>query len=235
MNFIPPHQSNQHKQDRIHEKFMHRETIISREIKLLKNKFEVLEKNRQFKTMLQKSGADSSANDDLNSGLDSSFDEAAHRKRSETGTMLTVSEIDSFGVGAGGGGADGANMDDKLRGLGSSVGAKSVRIKMSNLSGLSQVFSPLLGSLGKRRRGGNGSRSRRKSNKVSSIMTTDAGDSAANELMTAAVNQLQDQSQLASNHSNPAAGAAGESTDSRFVVSSPATKKPSFFGRLFKR
>lgn len=34
---------------------MHRETTVSRDIKLLKNKFELLEKNRQFRSILQKS------------------------------------------------------------------------------------------------------------------------------------------------------------------------------------
>lgn len=37
------------------DKFMHRETTVSRDIKLLKNKFDLLEKNRQFKVILQKS------------------------------------------------------------------------------------------------------------------------------------------------------------------------------------
>lgn len=36
---------------------MHRETTVSREIKLIKNKFELLEKSRQFKSILQKSNA----------------------------------------------------------------------------------------------------------------------------------------------------------------------------------
>jgi len=54
----------------MHEKFMHRETIISREIKLLKNKFELLEKNRQFKSILQKSNSSSENNQDPSAYLD---------------------------------------------------------------------------------------------------------------------------------------------------------------------
>lgn len=141
---------------------MHRETIISREIKLLKNKFEALEKNRQFRSMLQKSSqavaSGDSANDDLTSGLDGSS-ELSSRKRSET-TTVQACELDSLGRSGELGGALSAGAD-------SSKGAgKSVRIKMSRLGGLGRLFAPLFGS---RRRHRVGSRMRRKSNRVSSV------------------------------------------------------------------
>jgi hypothetical protein len=167
---------------------MHRETIISREIKLLKNKFEILEKNRQFRGMLQKStsvSADGAGapSEDLISGLEGSAD-GANRKRSETGTMLTMSELDSFG-------AAGLADDRRQTMITSSSSAKgarkSVRIKMSNLGGgLGQIFGPLLRLTSRPKRRAMASRSkRRKSNKVSSI--TSASDNVNSELGAAAL------------------------------------------------
>lgn len=174
---------------------MHRETIISREIKLLKNKFEALEKNRQFRGMLQKStlSGDTPANDDLNSGLDGSAD-GLGRKRSETGTTLTASELDSLGAGGGGalgvggalgggvGGGGGGGLGEDKRQAGASSGGggrKNVRIKMSNLGALSQILEPLFRFTSRRKRGLT-RRARRKSNRVSSILG--ASDNATDEL-----------------------------------------------------
>lgn len=50
---------------------MHRETTVSRDIKLLKNKFELLEKNRQFKSVLQKSGQNKKSSDNNEDGNES--------------------------------------------------------------------------------------------------------------------------------------------------------------------
>lgn len=225
---------------------MHRETIISREIKLLKNKFEVLEKNRQFRGMLQKSTLNSgdSANvpsDDLNSGLEGSTD-GTDRKRSETGTTLTGSELDPFGVGSGG---------DRRQQAGSSPGGgKSVRIKMSNLSGLSQMFEPLL-RFGSRRRSRNAARrGRRKSNKVSSIMAPSDSEPSdelkalakatgpnSNHLpMDSATLNQADNSETGS-APNTVADADGGELTSQLLNSSAAkikSKKPSLFSRLFR-
>lgn len=161
------------KHDRIHEKFMHRETIISREIKLLKNKFELLEKNRQFRSLLsQKSNgaSDLGARDDsdLISGLDSS--DFMARKRSETGTTITTTTTsttandDEQGIGK----LSGA---DASKGSGAKrSGGKNVRIRMSKLETIGQIFGPLL----KFTTGHKGSKAlqqrRQKSNKVASII-----------------------------------------------------------------
>lgn len=138
---------------------MHRETIISREIKLLKNKFEILEKNRQFRTMFQKSNqilSGDSANDDLIGGsLDESGD-LMSRKRSETTTM------DSLGV-------DRARMSSSLVGAEKSrfvSSTKGLGMNMSKLRGLTKILAPLFGP-SKRRSAS--SRVPRRNNKVSSI------------------------------------------------------------------
>lgn len=74
---------------------MHRETTISREIKLLKNKFELLEKNRQFRSILQKSNSNnltitSDNNEDL---LES--DEL--RRKSEATSEANLSQSERLG------------------------------------------------------------------------------------------------------------------------------------------
>lgn len=65
------------------DKFMHRETTISRDIKLLKTKFEILEKNRQFRSLLQQSksnekSGDTGSTNDTASGLDGSRSSLIH-------------------------------------------------------------------------------------------------------------------------------------------------------------
>lgn len=140
---------------------MHRETTISREIKLLKNKFELLEKNRQFRSILQKTSNTSSGSnmmnttggdnsDDLASGLDSND---FSRTRSEA-----TSEADSRRQSS-----SQPQLQQQGQQQSSSKGTKNVRIKLSKLGTLSQIFAPLWRT---RRRP---TRVRRKSNKVSSI------------------------------------------------------------------
>lgn len=144
---------------------MHRETTISREIKLLKNKFELLEKNRQFRSILQKSNTQSGNpnlsdinNEDLASGLDSS--------ELQTNRSGATSEADSM-----------LQLEHKLGNVSGLRGssrlplgaAKSVRIKLTKLNSLSQLISPIVsvfGSSSSRRRS---TGKRRKSNRVSSI------------------------------------------------------------------
>lgn len=90
------------KHDRIHEKFMHRETVISREIKLLKNKFELLEKNRQFKSILQKSASSASHGLSVGASLDAANDDTLSAGRDAAGGESTstsnVLDADTFGL-----------------------------------------------------------------------------------------------------------------------------------------
>lgn len=102
---------------------MHRETTISREIKLLKNKFELLEKSRQFRSILQKSNSSNNAsdiNEDLASGLD-----PTNASRSEANSV-----------------ADSLTIEKQTK---VQKSTKSVRIKLPKLrSPLGQLFSPIL-------------------------------------------------------------------------------------------
>lgn len=134
---------------------MHRETTISREIKLLKNKFELLEKNRQFRSILQKSSNNSQTsnsnvtcdtNDDLTNGLD--HPNVLQRTKSEA-----ISETDSFMTDK----RQASLSQQKLR------GSKNVRIKLSKLNTISRLFAPLFRNIKAP------VRVRRKSNKISSV------------------------------------------------------------------
>lgn len=213
-------------QDRIHEKFMNRETIISREIKLLKNKFEVLEKNRQFRTMFQKSPlANGTADEDLNSGLDGSADGNA-RKRSETGTTLTASELDDKRQGgansSGGGGGPGG-------------GVKGVRIKMSKLGGLGQLFEPIFGSKRSKKSGGR-FKGRRKSNKVSSIASISDSAALDGQQQQAEASSVVVGSTIAEDPSAQQQHVNNIDDDSEIKSDGDKKKKkkPSLFGRLMK-
>lgn len=132
---------------------MHRETTISREIKLLKNKFELLEKNRQFRSILQKSNnsnliASTSDNNDpdlICAGLEAN---ESQRTRSEA-----TSEAGSLQQ-EGGGGSGQAQSGRRA--------SKSVRIKLSKFRSLSGLLAPLFGKKYRKR-------GRRKNNRVSSI------------------------------------------------------------------
>ena len=148
-------------QDRIHEKFTHRETIISREIKLLKTKFELLEKNRQFRTILQKSDIETTtASDDLTNGL---ADDGVQRTRSEA----TISEMSRFSE---------TETSSKTMGLASGRVPKSVRIKLSRWNPFSRLIAPFKRifcsccGIGRRQRLRNGMSQRRRSNRISSTL-----------------------------------------------------------------
>lgn len=140
------------------DKFMHRETTISREIKLLKNKFELLEKNRQFRSILQskpntKSGDSGSVND-ATSGLDATSVVDATGTRS---TRNSVNNLDSNASSAAGDPQDlPANKNDS-RGL--------MRRFVSVFSSVFRFFTSIF-----RKRG---SVIRHKSNRVSNLATTD--------------------------------------------------------------
>lgn len=133
---------------------MHRETTISREIKLLKNKFELIEKNRQFKPIFQKSNSNNTASGDNNEeiGIDSA--DASRARASEVN-----SEVDSL-------------LTDKRR---SSIqrqkGVKSVRIRLAKLPmPLSRILTPIL-SFGRTGKIG------RRSNRVASLGATQTSSS----------------------------------------------------------
>lgn len=86
------------------DKFTHRETTISRDIKLLKNKFELLEKNRQFKSLLQKSIQSKKSCDNSNNDGDDSANpdglannEQAKSKSNESTGETGPTKLDSIG------------------------------------------------------------------------------------------------------------------------------------------
>lgn len=135
---------------------MHRETTISREIKLLKNKFELLEKNRQFKSIFQKSNGGSNSNTANNAVLGDNNEENGldSANISRTRASEANSEVDSL-------------LADKRR---SSVqrqrGVKSVRINLSKLqTPLSKILTSILTFSRTRKIG-------RRSNRVASLSTT---------------------------------------------------------------
>lgn len=92
------------------EKFMHRETTISREIKLLKTKFELLEKNRQFRGIFQKSSNNPKSGDtsgelhdgagDQERGHDGEPLEPGARSRTMSLAQVTADSSDSSHQGA---------------------------------------------------------------------------------------------------------------------------------------
>lgn len=143
---------------------MHRETTISREIKLLKNKFELLEKSRQFRSLLQKSNTNTTsdlAGADDSLAFDSSMNDSL-RTRSE-GTSEAGSypgERTQSSAGLGGGLASSSQQQHSGR----SNKKKSVHIKLSKLHTLGRLFAPLFGM----KKSANKVR-RRRSNRVSSI------------------------------------------------------------------
>lgn len=137
---------------------MHRETTISREIKLLKNKFELLEKNRQFRSILQKSSNhtlvstsdNANNNDDLNCGIDPNDFQRGQRVSEQTGDAESSMASDRRRGSL-------SDRHDQLK-----RGSKSVRIKLSKLHSFGQYLAPLFKI--KRR-----PKVRLKSNKVSSF------------------------------------------------------------------
>lgn len=154
------------KHDRIHEKFMHRETTISREIKLLKNKFELLEKNRQFKGILQQKSGDNNTNSDGTIlELDGSSVKGA-RNNSEAGQSL--SEIGESGLAFASNSANDGEDTQREEG--------KRRPKLSALIGLFKQKHSLSRLLGGLLKGGKCCKrrhkiGRRKDNRVSSINT----------------------------------------------------------------
>jgi len=178
------------KHDRIHEKFMHRETIISREIKLLKNKFELLEKNRQFRSLLgQKSSASTSDTNtggaaaggrddlDLTSGLESSdfatAAGAARKRPSEIGSSITTNLSEDQFV------KSNSDFFDSTESSRRSAGKKSVRISMTQFGKIGSILAPVMkiSGLATGKSKGLGQRGRR-NNKVSSIMVNNNNNSS---------------------------------------------------------
>lgn len=135
----------------MHEKFMHRETTISREIKLLKNKFDLLEKSRQFRSILQKSN-----NNNLNLSTDNNDDLLSGSELNDSQRMKSeaTSEAGSFQ-------ADAKRIGPSKQTKSSSP--KNVRIRLPALQSIGKFLEPLL------RLKRPASRLRRKSNRVSSL------------------------------------------------------------------
>lgn len=145
---------------------MHRETTISREIKLLKNKFELLEKNRQFKSILQKSSnsfnsiaSDTNIND-LNLGLESNEfqtnDTAATRTRSET------KNSDSLQSAKDGGDLSVRNSSNQFQNKQKFRSVKNVRMKLSRFNQIGKFVTRLF-------KPAKGNKLRKKSNRISSL------------------------------------------------------------------
>lgn len=142
---------------------MHRETTISREIKLLKNKFELLEKNRQFRSILQKS-SNNNASDmgELDSNNDHISNTDYSRTRSEATSEGTLSDSAQMTSGAG-----------KKSAANRKSGRKSVRIKtFSKLSSMKQLISPMIRPLKTKLKN---------NNKVASIDTVQQSSTALSE------------------------------------------------------
>lgn len=222
------------KQDRIHDKFMHRETTISREIKLLKNKFELLEKNRQFKSIFQKSANsfnsiadDTNINDDI--GLDSNNEFQTNNSTAAT-TTRTRSETNA---------SDSLQLDkdvsNSLKGFSSNKlqkqqqrnrSVRNVQVKLSKLNSIGKFITRLFGPT-------NGSRLGKKSNRVSSIhssegnkmtTTTTTTDSTNPQLNGDNIIQLNDNNQQSIN-ANSASIRTNKITNLKHV---------GLFGRLFR-
>lgn len=117
---------------------MHRETTISREIKLLKNKFELLEKNRQFRSILQKSNANTTSdNSELDSTNDHLLGSDFARSKSEVTSEGTI-QSDSTQ----------SNNNLNKKSIGGKRSKKNVRIKsLSKLGSLRQFVEPILNPL----------------------------------------------------------------------------------------
>lgn len=149
----------------MHEKFMHRETTISREIKLLKNKFELLEKSRQFRSILQKSN-----NNNLNLSSDNNEDLLSVSDLGESQRMKSevTSEAGSYQADM----RQGTSKTQSVKGLAS----KNVKIKIPMLQSIGKFLAPLLTL--KR----SDTRLRRKSNRVSSLASMNPSIEIPNDL-----------------------------------------------------
>ena len=156
-----------------------------------RNKFELLERSRQFRSLLQKSSCGSAVSGDLSAGRTGAETDCDSEDLTASGLepdresgagkrapgQQAANELEAGGQGAlgqpGGGGGGGRQPDggpNKRQ-----PGDKSVRIRLSKLGALGRVLDPLL-RLAKGRPGARSRPSRRhlskrrKSNKVSSIM-----------------------------------------------------------------
>lgn len=117
----------------MHDKFTHRETTTSREIKLLKNKFELLEKSRQFRSIMQKSQLNGNLHNSSDTFEDAnSFAGAANA--AEDANESRTSEVDS---------QQAANRADQSE-RNNSTRSKSVRIKLPKMISISRLLSSML-------------------------------------------------------------------------------------------
>lgn len=148
---------------------MHRETTISREIKLLKNKFELLEKDRHLKSILHKStgatnlGSSENA-DDSSSGHGSS--DLKYMKKGSNGE--STGELDAELAGES---EDKRRLRDDSLGQHSLAGGPSRESFLRRLPILGRLFGPIADKLArlKIRPGKTLKPSRRKSNRIGSI------------------------------------------------------------------
>lgn len=166
---------------------MHRETTISREIKLLKSKFELLEKNRQFRSILQKSNVNSDFNEDqlnvsVNDGITSDYNR--NRLSEQTGDASLSSQTDD---------KSSLRTSALPRTSGLRGARKNVRIKLSRLTSIKQLFADILDPLKARLIS-----SRRRTNKVASV----------------AINASKQSQQSSSQHVSQSATASTASTSS---------------------
>ena len=185
---------------------MHRETTISREIKLLKNKFELLEKNRQFRSILQKSNNANSSLGDINEDLASGLDSGKFQQRSRSDA---ASEADSLQADRR---RQSAQQQHQARGV------KNVRIKLSRLHSVGQIIAPLF-------RFARPTRARRRGNKVSS-----AASGAA-----LAASQMVEGDQLGENQQQVASASGGGGNVADAIGTRRGAAKSGLLDRLFKR
>lgn len=145
---------------------MHRELTVSREIKLIKNKFELLEKSRQFRSVLQKSNTTHLGSIESNDELSSCSNGV-----NESGEMTTTDQI------------AGPNESSTLRSsLGGTKSKQTSRKRVIFNLGRVKFLGKLLSSFHELRQRG---LFRRRPNRVSTVSIVEPAESANPDSMTA--------------------------------------------------
>lgn len=123
---------------------MHRETTIAREIELLKSKFEILEKNKQFKSILQKSGnsfnligCDTDIHTDINLGLQSSG------FQTNNATATSANAGDSLQLSRDDGNLQGRNDSNQIQEKQKNQSGKKIRMKLSKFKQIAEFVTSL--------------------------------------------------------------------------------------------
>lgn len=225
---------------------MHRETTISREIKLLKNKFELLEKNRQFRSILQKSGTSRSSIvgdtsisgfDDVNLGLDSNefkTTSSTRTRNSETTTNGSI-QLKKGTIEESGDLVKGSSQLEKQKKRKRSIkGAHLLGFRLNPISGfITKLFRFSSNSNSNYNSSSSGNKLRKKSNRVSSIQSADINQLNSSQVIATSTDddeKLNSDDQQVESSSNVDGSTAVNSNKI-----AKTTKRGDIFGRLFKR